>query len=94
MKQISKVEDRRHTIRKNSRVLLEQMTSGQIEVYAGYRRLYRYWCYNNAAVQELKPLFRIPSISPDGILSVTEELNAQIVSIAREILVAFQSDHY
>lgn len=34
-------------------------------------------------------MFSIPNISPDGILSVTEDFNEQIVSIAREILTSF-----
>lgn len=71
--------------------LLEQMVSGKIEVYIGYRRLYRYWCVHNSAVPELRPMFNISTISPDGMLSVTNEFNGQITSIAREIMASFQS---
>jgi hypothetical protein len=90
MEQISKVERRRQETRKTSRSILVQMTSGDIEVYVGYRRLYRYWCGHNSAVQELRPLFSIPNVSPDGVLSVREEFNAQIISIAKEILAGFR----
>jgi hypothetical protein len=65
------------------------MVSGEIEVYVGYRRLYRYWCGHNSVVQELRPMFSIPNLSPDGILSVTDEFNEQITSIAKEILTGF-----
>jgi len=91
VKQISKVELRRLATRKASISLLEQMFAGEIEVYIGYRRLYRYWCGHNSAVEELRPMFSIPNISPDGILSVTDEFNEQIISIAREILTSFRN---
>ena len=91
MKQISKVERRRRATREDSKSILEQMSSGEIEPYVGYRRLYGYWCGHNSAVQELRPMFSLPNISPDGILSVTEEFNAQITSIARDILAHFQT---
>jgi len=67
------------------------MISGDIEVYVGYRRLYKYWCNHNSAVQELRPMFSTPDISPDGILFVTEDFNAQIASVAREILPHFRN---
>jgi hypothetical protein len=91
VKQISKIELRRLATRKASILILQQMVSGEIEVYVGYRRLYGYWCHHNSAVQELRPMFSIPDISPDGILSVTEEFNAQVTSIAREILTCLQN---
>jgi hypothetical protein len=90
VKQTPKVELRRLTTRKTCISLLEQMASGEIEVYVGYRRLYRYWCSHNSAVQELRPMFGIPNISPDGVLSVTDDFNEQITSIAREILTSFR----
>ena len=91
MKQISKVEHRRLATRRASLSLLEQMVSGGIEVYVGYRRLYQYWCGHNSAVPELRPMFSIPNISPDGVLSVTDDFNKQVTSIALEILPRFRS---
>jgi hypothetical protein len=35
-------------------------------------------------------MFRIPNIEPDGTLSVTEEFNATIVALARQILPSFK----
>jgi hypothetical protein len=67
------------------------MVSGEIEGYIGYRRLYQYWCDHNSAVPELRPMFSIPNISPDGVFSVTDEFNEQIISIALEILPCFRS---
>ena len=91
MRQVSKVELRRQTTRKTSMKILEQMVSGEIDVYVGYRHLHAQWCVNNAAVQELRPMFRIPNVSPNGTLSMTEEFKAQITSIAREILTHFSN---
>jgi hypothetical protein len=91
VKQISKVELRRLATRDASKSLLEQMVAGEIEVYIGYRRLYRYWCSHNSAVEELRPMFSIPNLSPDGILSVTDDFNEQIISIAHEILTSFRN---
>jgi hypothetical protein len=86
VKQISKVEVRRLATRKVSISLLEQMVSGEIEAYVGHRQLYKYWSGHNSAVPELRPMFSIPNISPDGVLSVTDDFNEQITSIAREVL--------
>jgi hypothetical protein len=91
VKQPSKVELRRQTARKTSLKILEQMVSGEIEVYVGYRHLYAQWCTNNSAVPELRPMFRIPNVSPNGTLSMTEEFKARIISIAREILTQFSN---
>jgi hypothetical protein len=59
---------------------------GDADVYLAYRRLYGLWCRNNAAVQELRPLFRIDGVDPDGQLSVTDEFRETVRSLAREIL--------
>ena len=90
MKQTSRVERRRLATREASRSILEQITTGDIEVYIGYRKLYLYWCGHNSAVQELRPMFNLPDRSPDGILCVTDEFNAQISRIAKEILTHFR----
>jgi hypothetical protein len=68
------------------------MVSGKIEAYVGYRRLYQYWSRHNSAVPELRPMFSIPNISPDGVLSVTDEFNEQITSIARGILTCLRNE--
>ena len=91
VKQVSKVDLRRQAARKTSLKLLEQLVSGEIEVYVGYRHLYAQWCTNNAAVPELRPMYSIPNVSPNGTLSMTEEFKAQIVSIAGEILTQFSN---
>ena len=63
--------------------------AGTADVYKGYRRLYGLWCSNDAAVQELRPLFRMEEIEPDGRLSVTEEFRQEVLSLAKQILADF-----
>src|SRR5215469_7571213 len=72
--------------RQAARELLSGLASGSSDAYETYRSLYHLWCTQNAAVQELRPLFRIPGIEPDGQLSVTEEFKGQVRSSAMAIL--------
>jgi hypothetical protein len=43
-------------------------------------------CANNAAIQELRPLFRMEGIEPEGCFSVTAEFREQVLTLAKEIL--------
>jgi hypothetical protein len=83
---ISKVELRRLASRQAAKELLQALVDGNAEPYQTYRGLYGLWCDNNAAVQELRPLFRLDEIEPDGRLRVTEEFRAQVLTLAKQIL--------
>jgi hypothetical protein len=72
--------------RQTARELLRGLASESSHVYETYRSLYHLWCTQNSAVQELRPLFRIPGIEPDGQLSVTEEFKGHVRSSAIAIL--------
>jgi hypothetical protein len=82
---IGKATARRINARKHADAILESLRQGTGDVYESYRELYALWCSNNAAVQELRPLFRIPGIEADGALSVTDEFKKTIRSLAKEI---------
>ncbi len=86
MSPISKVTHRRVTSRQAAREVLQHLVAGKIEPYLAYRRLYALWCGNNAALQEMRPLFRMEGIEPDGLLSVTLEFQEQVLSLAKTIL--------
>jgi hypothetical protein len=86
MSPISKIEIRRLASRHAAKELLQSAVTGETDVYLAYRGLYRLWCSNNAALQELRPLFRIDGIEPDGCLSVTDEFREQVRTLARQIL--------
>jgi hypothetical protein len=86
MSPVSKRALRRATDRKRANAILESLSKGTGDVYESYRALYGLWCSNNSAVQELRPLFRIPGIEPDGTLSVTDEFKKTVRALAGEIL--------
>jgi len=79
-------KERSQEARKAAKDLLAGIVSGEGEVYAAYRRLYGLWCRHNAALQKLRPMFRLPGIEPDGPLSVTAEFENQVRALASEIL--------
>jgi hypothetical protein len=86
----SKVSSRRAATREKARKLLHAVASGEVDAYVGYRQLYGVWCSNNAATQDLRPLFRIPGVEPDGTLSVTPQFRDLVVALSKEILLKFQ----
>ena len=86
MSPMRKITARRDRDRKRVAVLLKSLGEGTMDVYEGYRALYGVWCSNNAAVPELRPLFRIPGIEPDDVLSVTDTFRAKVRSLAAQIL--------
>jgi hypothetical protein len=82
----SQVERRRLASRQAAKELLEDLVAGKADAYEACRRLYGLWCANNAALQELRPLFRMEGIEPDGYISVTIEFREQVLSLAKQIL--------
>jgi len=86
---ISKTKARRIQDRKQTAASLKSLSEENADVYEGYRALYCLWCSNNAAVQELRPLFEIPGIEPDGQLSIADNFRAEIRSLSARILPLF-----
>ena len=79
---------RRARIRGRAVGYLRELSAGNGH-YDNYRALYTLWCGNNDAVQELRPLFRIPGIEPDGQLSANQEFRKTVQKVATEILTEF-----
>jgi hypothetical protein len=90
MSPISKIEKRRRAGRQAARNYLEAVVTGKADAYEGYRKLWGLWCRNNAALQELRPLFRIPDVEPEGVFIVTPEFREQVMLLARAILPKFE----
>ena len=86
MSPIKKTALRRTQVRNRAGALLKSLCEGRIDTYEGYRQLYGFWCSYNAAVPELRPLFRIPGVEPDGPLSVTENFRERVRVLAIQIL--------
>ena len=91
MSPLRKTAIRRAKCRERAVAELKALIDAQSDAYQHYRNLYSLWCSNNAAVPELRPLFRIPGIAPDGFLSVTTEFKERARSLANELLPAFSS---
>lgn len=89
MSQISKSELRRRASRQAVAETLQDMVNRRLDAYEGYRRLYAFWCGNNAAVQELRPLFRMSGIYPDGPITVDGYFRKRVLLTATEILPLF-----
>ena len=68
---ISQAERRRLASRKAAKELLQDLVTGKADAYEAYGSLYGLWYGNNAAVQELRPFFRMEGIEPDGSFVVT-----------------------
>jgi hypothetical protein len=86
----SKTSERRTASRERARLLLQAVAERKEDAYVGYRQLYGLWVSNNAALQELRPLFRIPGIEADGTFSVTDEFRDLVIKLSMEILPHFQ----
>lgn len=83
-------EESKQRSREKARELLVALISGTADSYQVYRNLYRLWCSHNSAVQELRPLFRIPGVEPDGRLSITEEFKQQTLALSVGILASLE----
>jgi hypothetical protein len=86
----SKVELRLKASRRQAGNLLREIRSGKLDIYEGYRQLYGIRCLHNAAVQELRPMFRIPGVSPDGVLTVDNEFRKAVVDLVNQVIGAFE----
>jgi hypothetical protein len=87
----SKVQNRRLASREAARGTIQDLVAGKADAYEAYRYLYRLWCANNEALQELRPLFRIEGIDPDGHIIVTVAFREQVLSLANKILPQFSN---
>ena len=92
MSRTSKIENRRLASRQAATEILRELVAGKADAYEGYRHLYSLWCANNAALQELRPLFRMDGIEPDGRINVTEDFREEVLSRAMKILALFLID--
>jgi len=91
MTPVRKTEIRRAASREKARKLLGLLINSDRDVFEAYQGLYQLWCSHNSAVQELRPLFRMPGIVPNGRLSITEAFRRQVVAISRSVLPYFET---
>ena len=89
---MSKSALRRLADRRAAAQFLQDLATGKGDPYEAYVGLYGLWCSNNAALEELRPLFRIEGIDASGSFRITEQFRRLISSLAEEILLTFPTD--
>jgi hypothetical protein len=74
-----------------ARRVLQTIADGLRDPYEGYREAYGIYLDSSGAVEELKPLFRLPDIYPDGPIHVDDEFRRIVISAAVDWLDRNQS---
>jgi hypothetical protein len=62
--------------------VLRAIAEGSRNPYEGYREVYGIYLDSSGAIEELKPLFRLPDIYPDGPISVDKKFCCTVVAAA------------
>lgn len=86
MSPLRKIEIRRRRDRARAKQLISEIASGKEYVVEDYLQLFGLFCSNNAALEDVKPLFRIPGVDPESSFSVDEYFNSSVKTIAAEVL--------
>lgn len=61
---------------------MQAIADGSRDPYEGYREVYGIYVQASGAIEELKPLFRLPNIYPDGPIHVDDEFRHTIITAA------------
>jgi hypothetical protein len=77
---------RRAQALEKAREVIKNIESGGLDPYEGYRALYGIYLDTSGMLEELKPLFRLPGIEPDGFIHVDDAFRHTVVSVAKEWL--------
>lgn len=78
--------DKRVKSLERAREVLRAITSGHRDPYEGYREIYGIYLDASGMVDELKPLFRLPDIHPDGPIRVDDKFRQTILAAANDWL--------
>jgi hypothetical protein len=73
---------RRAQALENARAVIQTIAEGSRDPYEGYREVYGIYVGTSGMVEELKPLFRLPGIEPDGSILVDDEFRRTVISAA------------
>ena len=66
--------------------MLQAVVDGSCDPYEGYREAYGLYVGTSGMVEELKPLFRLAGIEPDGFIHVNDEFRRTVISAALDWL--------
>jgi hypothetical protein len=70
----------------NARNILHEVVDGKLDPYEGYRQVYSIYVGTSGIAEELKPLFRLPGIDPDGHINVDDAFRRFVVTSAADWL--------
>lgn len=82
----ARIAERRAVSLGRARSILEQIVDGSVNPYDGYRLLYGLYVNSSGLLAELRPIFRLPGIEPDGWIHVDDEFNRTVREAAAEWL--------
>ena len=80
-RRLRRAERRARTL-ETARGVLSAIVNGSRDPYQGYRGLYGIHPGASGAVEELKPLFRLPGIEPDGSIHVDNQFRRIVIAAA------------
>ena len=66
--------------------VLQMIVDGGRDPYEGYREVYGIYVGTSGLAEELKPLFRLPGIEPDGTIHVDEDFRRTVIASAMDWL--------
>ena len=77
---------RKAQVLQKARGVLQKIADGSRDPYEGYREVYGMYVGTDGLVEELKPLFRMPGIEPDGTIHVNEAFRRIVIASAMDWL--------
>jgi hypothetical protein len=80
--------ERRAVCIQRAQSILEQIVDGSLTPQDGYRLLRGLYVGSNGLLADLRPMFRLPGIEPDGLLTEDDEFNRTVREAAAEWLAA------
>ena len=69
-----------------ARGVLRKIADGSRDPYEGYREVYGVYLGTSGLAEELKPLFRLPGIEPDGTIHVNKDFRRTVIASAMDWL--------
>jgi hypothetical protein len=78
----ARIAARRAAAVEKARRVFQEVVSGSLDAYEGYRRVYGIHLSTSGLAAELTPFFQLPGIEPDGFLHVNDEFRAMIRRLA------------
>ena len=78
--------ERRLRALEKARLVLEAVADGSRNTYEGYREVYAIYIDTSGLVEELKPLFRLPGVYPDGPITVDDDFRRTVIAAATDWL--------